>query len=188
MPIRATTSDGDRFKEVSLAYEVLKDPERRARYDRYGAEGVFGPGAGLVPPAIPFGGGLGDLFDAFFNGMGGPGARGRGRSDRSDARSGCRDRAAAHLQRGGLRGAPPGGGDHAGALRHLRGERGPTGHLGRALPRVPGGGGAAAGAPVDPRPGDHRSALPALPGHRSVHRDVPVPTVAAKGGETSAVP
>ncbi len=36
----------ERFKEVSLAYEVLKDPERRARYDRFGAEGVFGAGAG----------------------------------------------------------------------------------------------------------------------------------------------
>jgi len=75
------TSQGDsesdeRFKEISLAYEVLKDPERRARYDRFGSEGVFGGGAGT--PGDPFGGGLGDLFDAFFNGMGGSGgARGR---------------------------------------------------------------------------------------------------------------
>jgi molecular chaperone DnaJ len=69
--------DDDRFKEISLAYEVLKDPERRARYDRYGPEGVFGPGAGT--PGDPFGGGLGDLFDAFFNGMGGTGGGGRGR-------------------------------------------------------------------------------------------------------------
>ncbi len=70
----------EQFKEVSLAYEVLKDPERRARYDRYGAEGVFGPGAGGAP-GDPFGGGLGDLFDAFFNGMGG--AAGGGRSRRT---------------------------------------------------------------------------------------------------------
>ena len=72
--------NGDRFKEISLAYAVLKDPERRARYDRFGAEGVFGPGAGGGGPGDPFAGGLGDLFDAFFNGMGGATA---GRSRRT---------------------------------------------------------------------------------------------------------
>lgn len=69
---QAGSEDDEHFKEISLAYEVLRDPERRARYDRFGHAGVFGQGAGGPGPGDPFGaGGLGDLFDAFFNGMGG---------------------------------------------------------------------------------------------------------------------
>src|SRR5580704_11595026 len=59
-----------RFKEVSLAYEVLRDPERRARYDRFGPEGVFGQGNGSP---FDFEGGLGDLFEAFFGSVAGAG-------------------------------------------------------------------------------------------------------------------
>lgn len=48
-----------RFKELAAAYETLGDPQRRARYDRYGADGPVDAG---------FGGGIGDIFEAFFGG------------------------------------------------------------------------------------------------------------------------
>lgn len=67
--------DGDaeaRFKELNRAHEVLSDPQRRGRYDRFGDSEGQSPGGGGGGGFDPFGsGGLGDLFDAFFGGAAG---------------------------------------------------------------------------------------------------------------------
>ena len=70
----------DRFKEINKAYEVLSEPEMRARYDRFGEAGVSGAAAG------PGGfqdmgdmGGFADIFESFFGGFGGAAGAGGGR-------------------------------------------------------------------------------------------------------------
>jgi molecular chaperone DnaJ len=76
--VSAEDGAAERFKEANEAYQVLSDPKRRQVYDTVGKAGLGDMGGGS-----PFGegfAGFGDLFDAFFSGMGGAAAGGARRS------------------------------------------------------------------------------------------------------------
>ena len=78
----------EKFKEINEAYEVLKDSDKRRRYDQFGQAGVGGneggnPFSGFNGQNIHFDfggdsfGDMGDLFSQFFGGSGSSGARSR---------------------------------------------------------------------------------------------------------------
>jgi len=65
-----------RFKEATEAFEILADPERRQRYDRFGHDAVSGAAGGGGPGMqVDLNDLLGDLFGSFFGGGAGGGRR-----------------------------------------------------------------------------------------------------------------
>ena len=164
-----------------MAYEVLQDPEKRARYDRFGPEGVFGRAAGAG--GFGFEGGLGDIFEAFFGQMAGGGGRRRGPAPGSDAEVqvrldfaeavfGCRKELSVRLPvtcdacegRGTAPGTEP------------------------VVCRTARRGRAAAGPPVAARPGRHQCRLPALRRDRALPSRIPAPAAAARAAGSRSAP
>jgi molecular chaperone DnaJ len=74
-----------KFKDISEAYDVLKDDQKRAAYDRFG-HAAFEQGGGRGPGDFGFTGGFADIFDEMFGEFMGGSRRQQGPSRGSDLR------------------------------------------------------------------------------------------------------
>lgn len=76
-PDRNKSPDAEtKFKEISEAYEILSDSQKRAQYDRFGFNANQYGGGGFSSQGFDFGsfgdfGDLGDIFEQMFSGFGG---------------------------------------------------------------------------------------------------------------------